>query len=63
MSTRISPTFFDRQELLETIKDLYKKLHGKRPEVGLYDDLEIKALEAELADIREALIKKEIKND
>ena len=42
-----------------TVKETYKKLHGVRPEPGLYDELEIKALNAELADLKGDLIKKE----
>jgi hypothetical protein len=35
-------------------------LHGQRPEAGLYDGLEIKALEAELSELKGELIKKEL---
>ena len=59
MEHRNKPSYWDRAELLETVKETYQKLHGQRPEPGLYDDLEIKALEAELADIKGDLIKKE----
>ncbi len=59
MDSRMKPTFWDRAELLETVKEFHQKLHGVRPEAGLYDELEIKALEGELAEIKGDLIKKE----
>ena len=43
MDSRMKPTFWDRAELLETVKEFHQKLHGVRPEAGLYDELEIKA--------------------
>ena len=61
MDTRVRPTYWDRAELLETVKETNQALHGKRPEPGLYDELEIKALEAELADLKGDLIKKHTK--
>ena len=57
MKHRSKLSYWDRAELLETVKEVYQQLHGSRPEPGLYDDLEIKALEAELADIKGDLIK------
>lgn len=59
MDNRMRPTYWDRAELLETVKEHYQILHGERPEAGLYDELEIKALEAELSELRGSLIKKE----
>lgn len=59
MDGRMKPTYWDRAELLETVKEHHHKLHGDRPEAGLYDYLEIKALEGELAEIKGELIKKE----
>jgi hypothetical protein len=41
------------------VKEFHQKLHGERPEVDLYDDLEIKALEGELAELKGEPIKKE----
>ena len=52
MEHRSKLSYWDRAELLERVKETYQKLHGSRPPVGLYDELEIKALEAELADIK-----------
>ena len=52
--------FWDRAELLETVKEIHQQLYGQRPEPGLYDYLEIKALEAELADLKGDLIKKHV---
>ena len=46
--TQKQAQFWDRDELLETVKEAYQQLHGERPQPGLYDDLEIKALEGEL---------------
>jgi len=54
--------YWDRAELLETLKETYQKIYGKRPEPGLYDDLEIKALNAELSELRGEQIKVEITN-
>ena len=59
MDHRSKLSYWDRADLLETLKETYQQLHGSRQEPGLYDDLEIKALEAELADIKGDLIKKE----
>jgi hypothetical protein len=59
MEHRSKPSFWDRDELLETVKETYQQLHGERPQPGLYDDLEIKALEGELAELKGDLIKKE----
>ena len=59
MDKRMKPTYWDRAELLETVKEFHQKLHRERPEAGLYDDLEIKALEGELAELKGELIKKE----
>jgi hypothetical protein len=44
MEHRSKPSYWDRDELLETVKEFHQKLHGQRPEAGLYDELEIKAL-------------------
>ena len=52
--------YWDRSDLLEEVKSLYQKLHGTRPEVGLFDDLEIKSLNEELADLRGEIIKKNL---
>ena len=39
MEHRSKPSFWDRDELLETVKETYQQLHGERPQPGLYDDL------------------------
>lgn len=52
--------YWDRAELLENLKDAHQKLYGNRPAPGLYDDLEIKAIEAELSDLRGEIIKAEV---
>ena len=61
MDHRSKYSYWDRAELLETVKEVHKQLYGNRPEPGLYDELEIKALEAELADLKGDLIKKHSK--
>ena len=61
MDHRSKYSYWDRAELLETVKETHQELRGKRPEPGLYDELEIKALEAELADLKGDLIKKHAK--
>ena len=61
MDHRSKYSYWDRAELLETVKETHQELHGKRPEPCLYDELEIKALEAKLADLKGDLIKKHAK--
>ena len=60
MEHRSKPSYWDRDELLETVKEFHQKLHSERPEAGLYDELEIKALEAELSELKGELIRKEL---
>ena len=43
MEHRSKLSYWDRAELLETVKETYQQLHGVRPKPGLYDELEIKA--------------------
>ena len=57
MDNRSRYSFWDRAELLETVKETHQQLHGERPEPGLYDELEIKALEAELAELKGDIIR------
>ena len=52
--------YWDRAELLDAVKDTYMKLYKEKPAPGLYDELEIKALEAELSELRGELINGEI---
>ena len=47
MEHRSKPSFWDRDGLLQTVKETYQQLHGECPKSDLYDDTEIKALEAE----------------
>ena len=42
MDHRSKYSYWDRAELLETVKETHQQLHGKRPEPGLYDELAIK---------------------
>ena len=37
--------FFDREELLESVRELHKQVFGHRPEGDMYNALEIKALD------------------
>ena len=41
MEHRSKLSYWDRAELLETVKETYQQLHGVRPKPGLYDELEI----------------------
>ena len=61
MEHRSTYSYWDRAERLETVKEAHQDFHGKRPEPGIYDELEIKALEAELADLKGNLINKSAK--
>jgi len=63
MEHRCKPSFWDRDELLETVKETYHQFYGERPKPGLYDDLAIKAFENESAEIKGDLIKKEASLD
>ena len=47
MEHRSKPSFWDRDGLLQTVKETYQQLHGECPKSGLYDDTEIKAIEGE----------------
>ena len=42
MDHRSKYSYWDRDELLETVKETHQQLHGKLPKPGLYDELEIK---------------------
>ena len=58
MDNRIRLTYWDRVELLETVKEFHQKPQGDRQEAGLCDESEIKALEGEIAELKGELIKK-----
>ena len=61
MDHRSKYSYWDQAELLEAVKESRQDLHGKQPEPGIYDELEIKTLEAELADLKGNLINKSAK--
>ena len=52
--------YWDRADLLEDLKAAHQKLHGESPAPGLYDNLEVKAIEAELSEIRGTILKAEM---
>ena len=54
--------YWDRAELLETLKETYQKIYGKRPEPGLYDDLEINIEEVNNLQLATKFICKEIES-
>ena len=58
MQHRDRYSFFDREELLEKIRELHKTIFGHRPDGDMYNALEIKALEDILSELRGILIKK-----
>ena len=58
MQHRDRYSFFDREELLEKIRELHKELFGHRPDGKMYNALEIKALEDVLSELRGILIRK-----
>ena len=58
MKRRDRYSFFDREELLEKIKELHKELFGQKPDGEMYNALEIKALEDLLSELRGILIRK-----
>ena len=52
--------YWDRAELLDSVKDTYMELYKEKPAPVLYDELEIKALKAELSGLRGELKNREI---
>ena len=58
MKHRDRYSFFDREELLEKIKETHKQVFGHRPNGDMYTALEIKALKDILSELRGILIRK-----
>ena len=45
MKHRDRRSFFDREELLEKVRETHKQVFGHRPDGDMYNALEMKALE------------------
>ena len=58
MKHRDRYSFFDREELLESVRELHKQVFGHRPDGDMYNALEIKALESIISDFKGILIKR-----
>ena len=52
MKHRDRHSFFDREELLEKVRETHKQVFGHRPDGDMYNALEIKALENMLSELR-----------
>ena len=51
MKHRDRYSFFDREELLEKVRETHKQVFGHRPDGDMYNALEIKALEEMLSEL------------
>ena len=58
MKHRDRYSFFDREELLEKVRETHKQLFGHRPDGDIYNALGIKALKDILSELRGILIRK-----
>ena len=58
MKHRNRYTFFDREELLEKVRETHKQVFGHRPDGEMYNALEMKALEGMLSELRGILIRR-----
>ena len=58
MQHRDRYSFFDREELLEKVRETHKQLFGHRPDGDIYNALRIKALKDILSELRGILIRK-----
>ena len=58
MKHRDRHSFFDREELLEKVRETHKQVFGHRPDGDMYTALEIKALENMLSELRRIVIRK-----
>ena len=58
MKHRDRYSFFDREELLEKVRDAHTQVFGHRPDSDMYNALEIKALEDMLSELRGIIIRK-----
>jgi len=55
------PDYWDRADLLEDLKNAHLILYGVRPQPGLYDDLEIRAIQAELDELSNLILRQKTK--
>ena len=58
MKHRDRLSFFDKEELLEKVRETHKQVFGHRPDGGMYNALEMKALEDMLSELRGIIIRK-----
>ena len=58
MKHRDRYSFFDREDLLEKVRETHKQVFGQRPDGDMYNALEIKALEGMLSELRGILIRR-----
>ena len=58
MKHRDRYSFFDREEILEKVRETHKLVFGHRPEGDMYNALEIKALESMLSDLRGIILRR-----
>jgi hypothetical protein len=58
MKHRDRYSLFDREELLEKVRETHKQLFGHRPDGDIYNALGIKALKDILSELRGILIRK-----
>ena len=62
MKHRDRYSFFDREELLEKVRETHKQVCGHRPDGDMYNALEMKALEGMLSELRGILIRRILNN-
>ena len=58
MKHRDRYSLFDREELLEKVRETHKQLFGHRPDGDIYNALGIKALKDMLSQLRGILIRR-----
>ena len=58
MKHRDRRSFFDREELLEKVRETHKQVFGHRPDGDMYNALEMKALEDMLSELSGILIRR-----
>ena len=58
MKHRDRYSFFDREELLEKVRETHKQVFGHRLDGDMYNALEMKALEGMLSELRGIMIRR-----
>ena len=58
MKHRDRYNFFDREKLLEEVREAHKQVFGHRPKGDMYNALEMKALEGMLSELRGILARR-----